>query len=671
MRSRDHLMLPANARSDNRARTGVPDACANEAVFFPWNEHFEIGIVELDEQHQELFRILNRVAHQVAFAQDDAALRRAIDDLNDYAIYHFEAEESIWKRHLGDARVVGEHEKTHKRFSAKIDRLKSPLVSSDRVAVEELLSFLTKWIVEHIITADRRFGLMVSYVQSGDTLKSARQKADQEHASSIIYLRGVFSSLYEQMVRNVILLMTHVQKRRNTEEMNRKLAYQDSLTSLDNRAALTEKAKHILRVAAENDEQCSLFFIDIDNFKTINDSFGHHVGDIAINNVADKIRRFIRDSDVLCRLGGDDFVLLCYKMNAASAERVAKRLVNLVSRSFLHGKFDLTVTASVGVAVYPENAGSFEDLLKAADIAMHQSKSGGRGKYCFFCDEMQVKSDRKMLVIEAIRAALRTDRLRIVYQPKFSAATGEVTGAEALARLTDPRLGPVSPEEFIPIAEETGLIRPLGEWLLRRVAREAKFCIQQGLPLRALNVNVSMEQMKVPGFHELVRTILEESEVPGSFFRFEITETVATDADDQVLREIDRLCASGISLSMDDFGTGYSSLARLRRFKFREIKIDRSFVNGIGADLDDEAIIEATIAMAGKLGISVTAEGVETQLQRDFLRARGCMEMQGYLYSRPLSWGDFVRFLSTGVASAGTVSSEEDDSDVAQRVLHG
>jgi diguanylate cyclase (GGDEF)-like protein/PAS domain S-box-containing protein len=434
------------------------------------------------------------------------------------------------------------------------------------------------------------------------------------------------------------------QVRERTEALNR-LAHFDVLTGLPNRALLEDRAQQALSAARRQGQPLAVMFLDLDHFKAVNDSLGHRVGDAVLMELAERLRRVVRAQDTVSRLGGDEFVLLLPQTDAAGAAEVAAKILAAAQVPFQVEAHELTVTPSIGIALAPRDGDDLDALSRAADTAMYRAKSEGRNTWRFYTAELQAQSDRTLLLSNALRRAIERDQLSLAYQPQMDLASGRIIGAEALLRWQHADFGNVSPAEFIPIAESTGLILPIGEWVLRETARQLAAWDREGLPPLTVAVNVSSVQFRQADLPALVQRTLNAAGVGIDRIEIELTEGAAMQDPQSAIAVMNALYENGTELAIDDFGTGYSSLAYLKNFPVGKLKIDRSFVRDIGRGACDRAIVEAIIRMAASLGMRTVAEGVETQEQLAFLRERGCNAMQGYLLARPLPAGDFARFL--------------------------
>jgi diguanylate cyclase (GGDEF)-like protein len=436
--------------------------------------------------------------------------------------------------------------------------------------------------------------------------------------------------------------------RARAAEQIRLLAYYDSLTGLPNRKMLSQTLNRALESARRRESTIALLFLGLDRFKRINDTLGLMVGDELLKAVAARTMACVRQTDsvgrshpeddaAVSRLGGDEFTVVLNDLGSSEqAAYVARRILEaLRSPLSLNGQ-ELVMSASIGIAVYPTDGRDAEALLRKADTALHHAKVAGGGVYQFFSESMNERATRNLRLETGLRAALKRDELKLHYQPLLDVRTNAVSGVEALARWTSEECGPVPPNEFIPLAEETGLIESLGTWALHTACTQGRAWDRAGLhPLR-VNVNISSHQVRKPGTVEIVERVLRESQLDPSRLELEITESALIGDEPGVGETLDGLKRLGIRLALDDFGTGYSSLSYLVRFPIDTLKIDRSFVSRIGADEQAQGIIAAVVAMAHRLNLSVTAEGVETPEQEAFLRAEGCDVLQGYLFSRPI-----------------------------------
>jgi len=436
-----------------------------------------------------------------------------------------------------------------------------------------------------------------------------------------------------------------ITEKKQAEERIQRLALFDQLTGLPNRTELQTRFKFALNLAQRHGKQMALMFLDLDRFKNVNDTLGHSVGDQLLMAVSQRLKTTLREEDTLSRLGGDEFILLLPDATEEGAREVAMKLIEAAAQPYQIDQYELINTISVGIAIYPQDGADFETLSKNADAAMYRVKRAARNDLCFFTEEMQANSVRSLQLVNALHHALARNELQVHYQPQIAMQDGRIIGAEALLRWTHPELGAVSPAEFIPIAEDSGQILQIGEWVLRTAVQQLKTWMNQGLPAMVMAVNLSAVQFRHPNLIEMVTRILDEAGVPAELLEIELTEATAMDNPATAIDIMNRLHERGIRMSIDDFGTGYSSLSYLKKFKVYKLKIDQSFVRDISHDPDDKAIVTAIINLASSMGLQTIAEGVETASQLAYLRLQGCDEGQGYYFSRPVPADAFEAFV--------------------------
>ncbi|HNH35449.1 MAG TPA: EAL domain-containing protein [Rhodocyclaceae bacterium] len=435
---------------------------------------------------------------------------------------------------------------------------------------------------------------------------------------------------------------------KSAEEQIRRLAYYDVLTGLPNRALLKDRAELALARADREASSVALLFVDLDRFKNVNDSLGHSFGDRLLAAVAERLIAGVRRSDTISRLGGDEFVMLVSDAEPLGIAELAAKLLDRLAAPFTIGDHELTVTASVGIALYPQDGRDVENLLKNADTAMYQAKQKGRNGYRFFTAAMNAAAMERLKLEGRLRQAIERQEFELHYQPLVRIADGEIVGAEALVRWRAAE-GLVPPDRFIPAAEDSGLIVAIGDWVLREACRQNRAWRDAGLPAIRISVNISAVQFHREGFLRRVAAIVAGAGLTGGDMELEITEGVAMSDADVTAAAMDELKAMGLAIAIDDFGTGYSSLAYLRRYPIDRLKIDRSFVRDMVEDADDRAIAGTVAALAKALRLSVVAEGVESQKQLRLLRDQGCDVAQGYLFSRPVPAAEFARLLASRV----------------------
>ncbi len=446
-----------------------------------------------------------------------------------------------------------------------------------------------------------------------------------------------------------IAIRNDITERKHAEDIVRYQAQHDALTALPNRKALEDRLALTLASAGIVQRPVGLVFLDLDRFKNVNDSLGHSIGDMVLKEVANRLQVAVQGDDLVARLGGDEFVLLLtHPLGLDEVTNTAQKVLTHVAVPMKIGKYHLHVTASAGVAMYPEDGQDQQTLMKNADSALYRAKKAGRNCYRLFNKEENAQASARFILGNDLRQALGSDQLELHYQPVVDTESGQTIATEALVRWNHPDLGLVYPGEFIPIAEEQGLIVELGEWVMRNACRQMKEWRAQGMPPFRISINLSAPQFSDAQLIPLVSDILQESGLTGEHLELEITESVAVENFDRTRQKLQDLRDMGIHLTMDDFGTGYSSLNYLRRFPLQKLKIDRSFVRHSIVSQQDSSIIQAIIAIANNLGLKIVAEGVETMEQYELLLKLGCFRMQGYLISKPLPALDFAAWVNNG-----------------------
>jgi diguanylate cyclase (GGDEF)-like protein len=432
-------------------------------------------------------------------------------------------------------------------------------------------------------------------------------------------------------------------------EANRELtqlALHDTLTGLPNRVLLADRIEQAMRKADDQGGMFALMFMDLDGFKPVNDAFGHYVGDLLLREVATRLRDNFHRSDTLARIGGDEFVLLVEVRDVDDVTAVAARQVALISKPFTVGDHELQVSVSIGIGLYPGNGQTQQELLMNADAAMYHAKSAGKNGYSFFDASMNTNARNQLQLLHDLRNALKQQQFCLHYQPKFNAVDGQPVGAEALVRWNHPEHGLLMPDKFIGLAEKTGLIIAIGEWVLNEACRQMRVWYDMGYTEWRIAVNLSALQFCHVGLVNTVAGALMLHRLPANSLTLEITETTAMSDADASMSVLQKLSDMGVDLSIDDFGTGYSSLMYLKRLPANELKIDRGFVGDLENDSDDAAIVSAIVALGQALNLRIVAEGVETSSQRNFLTRLGCDSLQGYLLGHPLPAERFMADIS-------------------------
>ena len=445
------------------------------------------------------------------------------------------------------------------------------------------------------------------------------------------------------VLRGAFALVADIGHLRASEEALLKLARFDALTGLANRSLLGIQLSHALERAEREQTGLAVLMLDLDGFKDVNDSFGHPVGDRLLKAVADRLRELLRGADTVARLGGDEFAIIIESFEGADAvAAVAAKVIEAIAEPYHLGFHTARVTTSIGISLFPADGGDEVELLRSADTALYAAKRGGRNAYRFHDAKMAEAVRLRVAIEQGLRRALSEGGFEVWYQPKINLRTRRVVGAEALVRWRDVERGLVSPAEFIPIAEETGLIVPIGEWVMRQSCRQVMAWLDEGMDIGSVAVNLDGAQIERSNIIETVENVLADTGIPPSRLELEITESLLLDNAERGMGTVAVLHEMGVGIAIDDFGTGYSSLSYLKFLRADRLKIDRSFVRGLPDDPDDVTIARAVISLAGNLGFAVIAEGVETEAQGNFLHEEGCHEVQGYFYARPMPAGEFA-----------------------------
>ncbi|WP_300285958.1 EAL domain-containing protein [Nitrosomonas sp.] len=461
---------------------------------------------------------------------------------------------------------------------------------------------------------------------------------------------------------NYVGVFTDVSQIKQSEAQLARLAHYDSLTGLPNRLLMLTYLQHAVERAQRNHLQVAVLYIDLDRFKNVNDSLGHPVGDELLIMLAERLKKRLREEDTLARLGGDEFLLILEDVKDASDPAiVAATLLDLLSTPFLlPSGHEIFINASIGISLFPDDASNVTELIQHADMAMYQAKKEGRYTYCYHTEALSIAANERLALENRLRHALIAGEFVLHFQPLIDAHTGHVVGVEALTRWQPPREAIISPGKFIPIAEDTGLIVPLGEWVLRAACEQNRAWMDAGIPPLVVAVNLSVRQFQSENLVGMVQRVLEETRLPATYLELELTESMFVAQAERSIETLNQLKALGVRLAIDDFGTGYSSLTYLKRFPIDKLKIDQSFVHGLAHDANDREIAATIIAMARGLKLDVLAEGVESEQQLDFLRQHNCDYYQGYLFHRPVPATELEAWLREhSVSNGGAQVAEE------------
>ena len=494
--------------------------------------------------------------------------------------------------------------------------------------------------MEMAVEQNRTVGLTVNCV----LIRRDGYESAIEDSAAPIHDRG------GRIIGAVIVFHDVSAARAMTHQMTHSAQY-DVVTNLPNRMLLNDRITQSISLARRQNRSIAVIFLDLDRFKYINDSLGHAIGDLLLQSVSKRLLAGLRGSDTVSRQGGDEFVILLSEITyPEDAGTSAKKILLSLSAPHSIGGQDLHIDGSIGISIYPEDGEDTETLIKNADTAMYHAKENGRNNFQFFKAEMNLKAVERQSLEGGLRRALEREEFLLHYQPKVNLDTGEITGVEALIRWRQPHRGLVPPSQFVPIAEDCGLILQIGRWVLREACRQARAWQDAGLPPVPITVNVSAVEFRDKGFVESVRTSLSETGLEARYLGLELTEGVLMEDAESTAAVLQELKVMGVHLAVDDFGTGYSSLSYLRQFPIDVLKIDQSFVHQISGDPDDSSIVSAIINMGKSLKHLVVAEGIETREQREYLQSQSCAEGQGYLFSRPLAAAQFAQLLRMGIA---------------------
>ncbi|WP_310491769.1 EAL domain-containing protein [Dechloromonas sp.] len=570
--------------------------------------------------------------------------------------------EDITERNAAEDALFEEKERAQVTLNSIGDAVLTTNLPGNVTYLNQVAEMMTGWSCQNAIgrPLSEVFGIVDGTTR--EVAPNPAQRAISENrtvglaADSILLRRDGFESAIEDsaapihnrdgQVAGAVIVFHDVSESRAMALKMAHLAQHDFLTGLPNRVLLTERLSRAIGQARRHSKRVALMYIDLDYFKHINDSLGHAVGDLLLQMVADRLKLCIRDTDTVCRQGGDEFVILLTEIeHAPDAAPVAEKILAAFTEPCLICGNELHVTLSIGISIYPDDGQDADEVMKNADTAMYHAKANGRNNYQFFTAEMNTLAVRRLFIEGNLRRALKQGEFELYYQPKIDLASGLMIGSEALIRWQDPEYGLIYPNQFVPIAEESGLIVPIGSWVMREACRQVCAWQDSGLLAVPVSVNISAVEFRHKNFLEGVATILKETGMLPSFLELELTESILMHDAKASASVLESLKAMGMQLAIDDFGTGYSSLSYLKRFPINTLKIDQSFVQDIDIDVDDASIVKAMIGMGKSLKQRVIAEGVETEAQLAFLRKLQCDEGQGFLFGHPLPADQFERLL--------------------------
>ena len=538
-------------------------------------------------------------------------------------------------------------------------------------AWERVLGFdrsnISELSLENILDADMRIKCMAEIEKAtrGEKIEPLEGRLKTEAGGAVDIEGTITCSFQNEEAGAVWVICRDISARKTAQDQLHFMAHHDQLTGLPNRLLFADRLRQAQALAKREKHLCGVLYLDLDRFKIINDTLGHAVGDVLLQEVGKRLLSCVREVDAVARIGGDEFSIVLVNLNnVLDAEQVATKILKALAKPVQADEHEIFITTSIGISVYPNHDDDTEGLLKKADVAMYQAKDQGRNNYQVYDHSMDQDAERRMTLENGMRRAIELEEFCLFYQPKIDSVSGEITALEALIRWEHPELGLLSPAEFIALAEETGLIVPIGEWVMRRACQDNQRWQKEGLPKVRVAVNVSGYQLQAKNFVTTVATVLEETGLAGECLEFEVTETVIMQNPDFVVGVLTQVRDMGIHISIDDFGTGYSSLAHLKRFSVNTLKIDRTFVQDIEKNSTDAAITSAIISMGSSLNLKVVAEGVETEGQFDMLKEKQCDEMQGYLFSKPVPVEAVAELLRDGLTKRKPSGKKSDGSAV-------
>lgn len=532
------------------------------------------------------------------------------------------------------------------------------IIKYQNQAIERVLGYkpsetLGTNILDYVDKSDHAKGRLLLKQVASHPKTPIRTQYKVKHKDGSLRWYDVVHTNYlgDPYINGIVFNLRDFTEQMEASEKAHQLAYYDYLTGLPNRRLFEKELEQALQKAKTSNRRIALMYLDLDGFKNINDTLGHEVGDILLKKVSRRIENTFEKKAFIGRLGGDEFSLLIPNMyNLKYLHKIASSMIRLFSQPFVIGDIELFVSASVGLSIYPLAGKNMKTLLKNADVAMYQAKKEGKNNFQVYNPSMDENGYKKFLLKNDLKKAINEKHFFIVYQPRVIPTTHEIIGVEALIRWEHPKFGPISPGEFIPYAEETGLIIPLGTWMLKEVCNQVKEWQNQGLKSIKASVNISALQLLKPNFVETILSILEETQLEPQWLELEITETVLLNKEDQAIETLEKLSNLGITIALDDFGTGYSALNYLIKYKFDVIKIDRSILKDIPYDEESYEIANAIVKLAQKLKKTVVAEGIETPCQLALIEQMGCDEFQGFIFSKPVKEFQMKQFLIEGKA---------------------
>ncbi len=513
----------------------------------------------------------------------------------------------------------------------------------------ELEEMESSHLLQWVHTEDREVvSYGIQHISATRKMSSQLEFRVRTNNGRYIYVETKINGILNESgsIQTFVLVMRDVMERKKSEQTIYHLAYHDTLTDLPNRRLFMDRLRKELQQAKRFQADIAVLFLDIDRFKYINDSWGHEIGDLILTKTAQRIKKCVRSNDLVARLGGDEFTILLTNLSSTKeVEQISGRIQASLQDPIEWGEQQYHLSCSLGIALFPSDGRDADELLKRADMALYAVKERGRNGYSFFHPDMEERSLERIFIENELRKAIQQEQFHLDYQPKMDLPTRQIVGMEALVRWNHPELGRIEPGKFIPIAEETGMIIPLGEWILRSGCKQTMEWQKQGYPPLKLSVNLSARQFYQPNLLDKIQEILKDTGLESQWLELEVTESILADLDDAVaiLEEIRSL---GVHISIDDFGTGYSSFSYIKHLPVDTLKIDASFIKDIHQNKESQAIVKAILSIARTLGLNVIAEGVENQEQLTVLNEDGCTQGQGFLFSQPLSIQDFEQYLN-------------------------